>query len=129
MRLDRIAVVVAVLALSACAPTPTLEHVPTEIASPSPTSRQTPEPASLRVVDGGPAEGAMGTTTVGDDGRPLTYTVVAGDTPDQIRARFDIWWDQLADSEGNRLDRVPTIYPGDVLTFTGSLVAFEEEPA
>jgi len=35
---------------------------------------------------------------------------------------------QLADADGVRLTRVPTIYVGDVLTFTGSKVAFEEEP-
>lgn len=122
--------VVGLLLLAGCtapAPPPSPAPTVTSDASPPPTPPADEAP-SLRVVDGGPIEGAMGEVTVDTDGTPLTYTVVEGDTPDQIRARFDIWWDQLADADGVRLPRVPTIYVGDVLTFTGSKVAFEEEP-
>ena len=82
---------------------------------------------SLRVLDGGPIAGAMGTTTLSADGRPLTYTVVEGDSADLIRKRFDIWWDQLANSDGTRLQKRPVLYVGQVLTFTGSEVAFKKE--
>lgn len=82
---------------------------------------------TLRVLDGGPINGAMGPVTLDDKGRPLTYTVVNGDSADLIRKRFDIWWDQLADDEGLRLSKYPNLFVGQVLTFTGSRVAFEEE--
>lgn len=82
---------------------------------------------SLRVVDGGPIPGAMGTTTTTPAGRPLTYTVAAGDSADLIRKRFDIWWDQLADSDGFRLTKSAHVVAGQVLTFTGSQVALKEE--
>lgn len=82
---------------------------------------------TIRVVDGGPINGAMGTTTTDAAGNPVTYTVVEGDSADLIRKRFDIWWDQLANDDGVRLDRAPTLFVGQVLTFTGSRVAFQEE--
>ena len=82
---------------------------------------------TVRVVDGGPINGAMGATTTDAAGNPLTYTVVEGDSADLIRKRFDIWWDQLADADGVRLTQGERVFVGQVLTFTGSRVAFQEE--
>lgn len=80
------------------------------------------------VVDGGHQLGAMGTATFEEDGTPRTYTVVEGDSADAIRARFNIWWDQLASDDGVRLIKQATVYPGDVLLFTWSRVAIDERP-
>ena len=76
-----------------------------------------------RPVDSGPREGAMGTTTVDEDGIPITYTVAEGDSADLIRLRFDIWWDSLAREDGTQLAKYPTLYVDEVLTFVESGVA------
>lgn len=111
-----------VLLLAGCATTEMVDLVP----PPEPTVVATPSPAAEdRIVDGGPQEGAQGTTTLHADGGPRTYTVAEGDTADQIRQRFNLWWDQLADENGTRLPDYPIIYPGQLLRFVTSKVAFE----
>ncbi len=65
----------------------------------------------------------MGEVTLDADGEPTSYTVASGDTADQIRMRFNIWWDQLQQADGGRLIKYPNIYPGDVYTFTTSQAA------
>lgn len=112
-----------VLTLSGCTaqapdshPTP-----PPPSATPAPTtSLEDTDP-----IDLGSRPGAMGDVTVDDRGVPVSYTVADGDTADLIRARFDIWWDQLA-RDGARLVRAPEIYPGDVLTFLPHDPVFED---
>jgi hypothetical protein len=78
-------------------------------------------PTDWQPVDSGPAVGAMGTTTVDADGVPLTYLVAAGDTPDAIRTRFDLYWSSLARQDGTAMPKYPTIYEGEVLTFVAPL--------
>ena len=71
------------------------------VATPSPSSGPSAPPDLVEEgiwhapVDGGPREGAMGEVTLDADGEPTSYTVASGDTADQIRMRFNIWWDQL----------------------------------
>ena len=95
--------------------------VPTDSAPPDATA--SPSAADWLPVDSGPREGAMGTTTVDEDGIPISYTVAEGDTTDLIRVRFDIWWDSLAREDGTRMQKYPVIYAGEVLTFVESAVA------
>jgi hypothetical protein len=78
-------------------------------------------PTDWEPVDSGPAVGAMGTTTVDAEGVPLTYLVAAGDTPDAIRVRFDLYWSSLAREDGTAMPMYPTIYEGEVLTFVAPL--------
>lgn len=120
-----VAVGLIVAGLAGCGTQP--DPAPTQPTEATPTASATarPEP-SLGVTDSGARKGAMGEVTTDADGVPLTYTVVEGDTPDEIRMRFDIWWDQLVGPDGERLNS-PLIYPGDVLTFTGSREARETE--
>ena len=114
-----------VLILSGCTGQ-TPDSNPTQ---PPPSAIQTPTPtASLEAtdpIDLGSRPGAMGEVTVDERGVPISYTVVEGDTADLIRARFDIWWDQLA-RDGARLVRAPEIYPGDLLTFVPHDPVFED---
>lgn len=69
----------------------------------------------------------MGPVTLDAEGRIETYTVVEGDSADLIRARFDIWWDSLADESGEPLAKYPTLFVGDVLTFVPPTVSQEPE--
>lgn len=78
-------------------------------------------PTDWEPVDSGPVLGAMGTTTVDAEGTPLTYVVAAGDTPDAIRKRFDLYWSSLARQDGTAMPMYPTIYEGEVLTFVEPL--------
>lgn len=116
----------AVAGLAGCSAPP--DPAPTKASEPTPIGSTTPPPdPSLGVIDSGPRKGAMGEVTTDADGVSVTYTVVEGDTPDEIRMRFDIWWDQLVGPDGERMPKDTRIYPGDVLTFTGSIVARETE--
>ncbi len=100
-----------VLLLSGCSMQSDEPDTPDVVATASPTVED------WRPVDSGPREGAMGTTTLDDDGVPVSYVVVEGDTADLIRLRFDIWWDSLAREDGRVLIKYPEIYAGEVLIF------------
>ena len=106
----------AVLLLAGCVPqaSPTPKPAPAQPA-PEPvveTQAPTREPS---ITDSGPQAGAEGPIALNTNGTPWKYTVVEGDTADQIRYRFDLWWDQLS-RDGEKLPKYPTLYPGDVLT-------------
>lgn len=78
-------------------------------------------PTDWQPIDSGPREGATGSTTVDDDGTPLTYVVASGDTPGAIRERFGLYWSSLAREDGTAMPKYPTIYENEVLTFVEPL--------
>ncbi|MGV8883878.1 MAG: hypothetical protein ACOH19_17155 [Rhodoglobus sp.] len=88
----------------------------TPVASSTPTAAGTPR--DWVPVDSGPRGEAQGSVTVDDDGVPVAYLVVEGDTADGVRDRFDLPWFSLAREDGVFMPRESGIFVGETLTFT-----------
>ncbi len=116
-RSARVAGVVLILAISlvGCTEPMNTPRTPasSEMAPPAATALPKPSPpTSAEVpVDGGPREGANGTTELDEDGVPVVYIVVEGDAQWGIEQRFGVdglierynRWLQI----GERLSLVP----------------------
>ncbi|QEE60258.1 hypothetical protein FVA74_00770 [Salinibacterium sp. dk2585] len=71
-------------------------------------------------IDGGPRTGAAGVAEFDGD-IVASYVVAEGDVAIEISQRFSVELDQLADADGTRLGRYPTLYVGDIIHFVPQL--------
>lgn len=106
-----IALVLVALAGCVAAPLPEPSPIPSTTADVAPKPSPTPE-----ILDLGAREGATGTVEVNANGTPYLYTVAAGDYPDAICYRFNLYSEQLVFHDSGEPVWVE-IYPGDVIRF------------
>lgn len=50
-----------------------------------------------------------------------SYVIAEGDVAIEISQRFSVELDQLADADGSRLGRYPTLHVGDIIRFVPQL--------